>query len=60
MKTLKALIVTTAAPLLIVTLFFSKQIEVKEPSRGPAVEKAYKAKSVKNAVKGYILAVNGK
>lgn len=53
----KSLTIVLIAPVIILNCFFTKVVEVKQPERKPAVER--QVKSVKNAVKNYILAVNG-
>lgn len=58
MKTVKSLFFVLIAPAIITGCFFTNQITGKEISRAPAIEKVIKVKSVKSAVKNYLLAIN--
>ena len=57
MNTIKSIIAVFTLPVLLIICFQSNQIESKQ-DKSPTVETPYKAKSVKSAVKSYLLAVN--
>ena len=57
MNTIKSVLFIFTVPVLLMVCFQSNQIKSKQ-DRTPAVETQYKAKSVKSAVKSYLLAVN--
>ncbi len=60
MKTLKSIVAVTFMPVFLMYCFQVNVIKTGTPSRAPAIEKSVKKEhSLKKAIHGYILAVNG-
>lgn len=59
MNTIKSFIAVMIFPVLLVAAFRVQVVHVSEVNRAPAVEETKPWKTVKGAVKEYVLAVNG-